>query len=424
MNNSSPLIQSAPSSDTNADRGRVGSAPRLTNAPSTTEPLRVAFVVNEMTPYRAHKLRRFADEIEGMQAFTLLTHAVGTAAFKTHIPPQLHLTVTGVGLGVGDQTKLAFVRAHWRNGGRVIQWLRENPVHAVVIFGYGDVGHIRVIRWCHAHGLPCLMWGDSNILGDRVRGLRAVVKHLLVRRIVRWCDALLVCGRLGKAYFAKYGARPEELFLVPNEPDYDEIFSLPEPLIQDAAMRLGLPSGRRRLIFSGRLIDWKRVDLLIDAFAQIADRRPEWDLIIVGGGPCATALQTRVPAALRARVKFTGFVETSAQVAAIYRVSDGLVLPSDSEPWALVLNEAAASGLAIVASSVVGAAPELIREGVNGYVFRRGKLDDLVRCLLLVTDAASVDRLKAESRPILDEWRKKADPVDGLRSAFRFLNLA
>ena len=107
-------------------------------------------------------------------------------------------------------------------------------------------------------------------------------------------------------------------------------------------------------------------------------------------------------------------------MAAFYRLSDALVLPSDYEPWALVVNEAAAAGLAIVTSDVVGAAAALVRENRNGRTFPAGNLPALVRCLEDVTSPTSIDRYKSASLEVLAEWRQAADVVRGVRQALHF----
>jgi glycosyltransferase involved in cell wall biosynthesis len=96
-----------------------------------------------------------------------------------------------------------------------------------------------------------------------------------------------------------------------------------------------------------------------------------------------------------------------------------LILPSDYEPWALVINEAAASGLAIVSSSVVGASYELVRDGVNGFVFPPGDLAAATAALRSATDPERVETLKAGSQIVLEDWRRDGDPVHGLRAALR-----
>jgi glycosyltransferase involved in cell wall biosynthesis len=171
-------------------------------------------------------------------------------------------------------------------------------------------------------------------------------------------------------------------------------------------------------VFSGRLTAVKRPELLIEAFRRIAKDRPDWDLLMIGDGPVLAELEAKV-GELSGRVTWTGFLDDQQTVSALYRNGDVLALPSDYEPWALVVNEAAAAGLAIVCSDVVGAAAELVVPGRNGELFAAGSLDGLVQALLRVTDAARVDTYKAGSAPVLAAWRETADPVEGLRRALR-----
>jgi glycosyltransferase involved in cell wall biosynthesis len=94
-----------------------------------------------------------------------------------------------------------------------------------------------------------------------------------------------------------------------------------------------------------------------------------------------------------------------------------LLLPSEHEPWGVVVAEAAAAGMAIVASDVVGAAPELVRDHRNGYRFSSGDCPSLIHALRLCTSADFIDTAKQQSRDVLREWTAEADPVDGFRSA-------
>jgi glycosyltransferase involved in cell wall biosynthesis len=195
------------------------------------------------------------------------------------------------------------------------------------------------------------------------------------------------------------------MFFFPYEPDYDLIENLPDRTVELAREKFGLFPGRRRIVYSGRLVEVKRVDLLID------------DLVIAGDGALRERLQNRVPNHLKERFIWTGFLDDQAMLGAIYRLCDVLVLPSDYEPWALVINEAAAAHLAIISSSVVGAAAELVQDGVNGRLFPRGDLAKLTQCLLEVTDPVRVDQMKAASGTVLAEWRRRGDPVLGLKKA-------
>jgi len=185
-------------------------------------------------------------------------------------------------------------------------------------------------------------------------------------------------------------------------------------------MQFKFDPDRYRLIYSGRLVAIKRLDLLIDAFAKIAEQRSEWDLLIVGGGSLEAELKMRIPDWLRHRVYWTGFVSSQEHMSALYQFADILVLPSDYEPWALVVNEAVCAGLALVCSDAVGAAFELLCDGENGRYFHAGDVESLIEALLDVTKAENLLKYKIASKQILSLWRKKADPVDGLRCALEY----
>ncbi len=161
------------------------------------------------------------------------------------------------------------------------------------------------------------------------------------------------------------------------------------------------------------------MDVLIDAFVSIARERPDWSLAILGDGVLRASLSARVPDDLGHRIRWFGFLNDQAELSRLYRAMDVLVLTSSYEPWALVLNEAAAAGLAIVATNVVGAASELVRDGVNGRVVPPGQREALAAAMLDVTDPANTARMRAESPRVLSDWRDRADSVQGVRAALR-----
>jgi glycosyltransferase involved in cell wall biosynthesis len=227
-----------------------------------------------------------------------------------------------------------------------------------------------------------------------------------------------VCGTNGARYYARYGATAEKTFLVPVEPDYRLIEECPVERTEAAREKFGLPAGRRRFLHCARLIALKSTDNIIKAFAKIAAERPEWDLVIVGDGPLRPGLEAMVPADLKHRVNFTGFTSEQATTAAIERCCDVLVHPGYSEAWGVVLLEAAAAGMAIIASDVVGAAADFVRDGENGRLVPPRNVDRLAAAMLEVSaDGARLEGMKRRSREIGLEFRERADPIEGLRKA-------
>jgi glycosyltransferase involved in cell wall biosynthesis len=387
----------------------------------STKPTLVV-VSNGITPYGTHFLRRVADELTDFTLRTIYSYEYSMGRWQITLPRSINATIIGKGEESIGHRSLAAIWGGWLRGREVIREIRVTHPSAVMILGYGSVAHFVVIEWCRRNGIPCLMWGDSNIRGDLKSGFKAWIKKILVSRAVSRCDALLPCGSLGAQYFKKYGARSEQIFFVPNEPDYSLIENISKGMAESVREKFQLDPDRHRLVYSGRLVGVKRVDLLIDAFVRVADLRPDWDwdMLIAGDGPLAAELKTRVPNRLQHRVTWTGFLDSPQRMSALYLVSDVLVLPSDYEPWALVVNEAACTGLALVCSDVVGAAAELLRDRENGRLFRTGDITSLVDALRDVTDEANLCRYKAASPQILKRWRMTTDPVNGLRRALDF----
>jgi len=240
---------------------------------SAARPL-VAIVSNSKTPYRLHVHRRIAAEIPQIRLSSLFTHELSNAPWMLDAAPEIGPVSFGEG-EVASHARSPMRLAHeWAKGGRIVRWLKEHGAAAVAIAGYSDPACLRVIRWCHQRGVPSFLIADSNIRGDLAGGAKAVLKRRLVRRVVNSVTAVLPFGSLGRAYFARYGAEERRMFNFPLEPDYAQIERVTTADVSAAEERFRLPSGRRRLVYSGRLVEVKRVDLLLDAFAAITAARP------------------------------------------------------------------------------------------------------------------------------------------------------
>jgi glycosyltransferase involved in cell wall biosynthesis len=246
------------------------------------------------------------------------------------------------------------------------------------------------------------------------------LKRWLKKRVYGWCMrrvfGVMSMGQLGDEFFLYYGADPKRLYRVPFLPDFDTMIDVDPVRLDEFRRRFGLAADRKYLLFSGRLIPLKRVDLIIDAFAEIARQRPDWDLIIVGDGGLADELRRRVPESIRQRVVWTGFLDGD-EPALAYHSAHVLLLPSDRDAWGLVVPEAMAAGLVVVASDAVGTAHDLVSDGHSGGTVPVGNLSELKRKILEVTATEAWPRFAERSRAALEQWRKEVDPVAEVRRA-------
>lgn len=379
----------------------------------------LAIISNSLPPYRQHLHRRLSREIPEIRLWTLLTHR-GEDRWDLASADDLGAICFADGVPRKNAGRLIY---EWRMGKRIIDWLKKQQIRAVILAGYNDPARLRVILWCHRHHIPCFISGDSNIRDESPSKLKAAIKQMILRPMLRRTAGAMPFGTLGKVYFEKYGVPSDRIFLVPAEPDIELIRKLPHETIEAVARRFGLAAGRRRFLFSGRLIQCKRIDQLIDAFVAIASVRPEWDLVILGDGDLGQSLQKRVPSSLVQRVFWLGHAGQQETVAAVYRLCDVLCLTSEQERWAIVIHEAVAAGLAVVSSSIPGAAADLVRDNFNGRIYPAGDLQALTEAMLDVSEPTHVEACKAASAKVLADWQLVGDPVHNVRQALVDLNL-
>lgn len=368
--------------------------------------IRLSIVSNGITPYRLHLHSRLCRECGEIELWSVFTHEFSNAPWRLPVDPEIRPVYFGDGETAGqEQLRPRPLHEAWK-GLRITRWLKEQRIDVVILFGYNDPCLLLLAWWCRRNHKPCYLFGDSNSDCDIASGIRGVVKRTVLPLVLRLFTAVMHCGTKGAEYYRRYGVRAERLIPFPYEPDYEQI--------RNAGASAHL--GKRRLLYCGRLTAVKRVDLLLAAYSEIAAERPEWDLVIAGDGPMRSELVRQVRPALRDRIQFLGFINEADKVASLYSTCDALVLPSDYEPWGVVVTEAAVR-LALVCSSKVGAAADLVEDHANGRIFPAGDVVALRNALLEVTDPARIDAMKSASPRILAEWRRNNDPVIGLRRA-------
>jgi len=165
-----------------------------------------------------------------------------------------------------------------------------------------------------------------------------------------------------------------------------------------AAADGGPLEARRAFVFVGRLAPEKGIATLVEAYRRYrrASTAP-WPLTIAGTGPLA-ALVGGVEG-----MQALGFVQPQDLPAVLGRHAC-LVAPSLREPWGVQISEGASAGLALVASTVCGAAVHLVREGYNGHLVAPGDAPGLARALLRIEGATDLAALGQRSRQLAAQF--------------------
>ena len=307
--------------------------------------------------------------------------------------------------GLGFEYEEAFLGETLENiepralAARVTDWLDESDPQAVVITGYYFPAMRAAARWAQRHGRASIFMGDSQ-WGDRRRiALREWAKGWWVRRHY---DAAFAAGERTVEYLMRMGFPRERIWTGYDVVD-NQAFATGAATARSQAdslrNSLGLPE--RYFLFVGRFAPEKNLVRLLEAYAGYRQTAGQsaWGLVLVGSGPLEKELRAQVEK-LR-DVVFAGFQQKDT-LPAYFGLASCLVLPSISEPWGLVVNEAMAAGLPVLVSNRCGCVPELVQPGVNGYVCDPLDTEEMARLLGVVSsDTAEAGRMGEASRHIV-----------------------
>jgi len=251
----------------------------------------------------------------------------------------------------------------------VLRALRRLRPAVVVVGGWNQPAFWLAALYSALARVPLVAWVESTSR-DRRPGtaLTELPKRLLIRR----CAAFLVPGRASRDYLLGFGVSDGRITDAPNAVDTALFGTAVDEARRDRdGLRRTLGLTRCTFLCVGRLDHEKGVDLLIDAMREV-----EADLVLAGRGP----EHKRLAAAAPANVRFAGWLDRDALVR-WYAAADAFVLPSRSDQWGMVLNEAATAGLPLIATEAVGAAHDLIEDSVNGFRVPTGDTAALAKAL-------------------------------------------
>lgn len=141
---------------------------------------------------------------------------------------------------------------------------------------------------------------------------------------------------------------------------------------------------KKQILYVGRLLNsQKRVDRLIDIWAGLESKYPDWNLVLVGDGEDKGTLQAQCEALGLRNVKFEGY---HSQVGSFYESSDIVCLTSDFEGFGMVLIEGMQWGCVPFAYNSYKSLNDIIDDKVNGFVIAAFDQTDYIRKLSLLMD--------------------------------------
>ncbi len=212
----------------------------------------------------------------------------------------------------------------------------------------------------------CVATSDSWV---RRTSLKNGIKRALFSRV----DATLSAGEESRAFAIGFGTPPDRALILPHAIDvahYAEGRERAWP--QREAFRDGLGLAGTTFIYVGRLWSKKGVLALVAAFERVQrDSEAPVSLLFVGDGPDVDRVMRECSVRGLRNVVFAGF-QPKDELPGYYAAADVFVFPTLGDPYGLVVDEAMASSLPVVATSAAGDIRERVTDGENGFIVPPG----------------------------------------------------
>lgn len=391
---------------------------------------RVLFVATHPVQYAAPMFRRMAHDhrLEVLVAYCSLEGS------ETYLDPEFDASFSWDVPLLDGYSWVHVPNRLWRPGlGRAwglfnsALWdsVRSGKPDAVdLLTGYRYMSFWIALAAAKLRGIPVIFGTDASELRARDgRRWKSLVKRWLWPALFGLADAITVPSSRGVRLMESLGLLRERIVLTPYVVDNDW-WTQRAANVDRAAVRQAwrVPEDAPVVLFCAKLQHWKRPQDLLRAFA--AARVPGSHLVFAGEGPVRRDLEKEAIALeLTGQVHFLGFTNQT-QLPNVYRASDLMVLPSEHEPFGLVVNEAMLCGCPAVLSDRVGAGDDLVTPGQTGFVFPTGNVDALATILReILPDSGRLKALGEAAQKRMCSWSPSQGVdsiVEAVECAIRF----
>ncbi len=284
--------------------------------------------------------------------------------------------------------------------------IRDGRFDAVWLHGYAYASYVLAFTAAKWHGIPVLVRTETH-LGLTRNSLRRWIRDTVLSFAYRFVDAFLAIGTANREYYRSLGVPESKIFDVPYTVDNDRFIaaaSISDVERAEIRCRFGLPMDAPIVIFASKFMPRKHPEDVVRAMRIVQENGVHASLLMVGTGEMEQTLRELCTSLGLKDFAFAGFVN-QAELPRVLAASDVFVLPSENEPWGLIVNEAMCAGLPVVVGEQVGCVRDLVEDSVNGTSVAAGDVPDLANALeRLLTDGELRTQMGSLSRTKIRQW--------------------
>ncbi|MGM9477271.1 glycosyltransferase family 4 protein [Pedobacter sp. GSP4] len=300
---------------------------------------------------------------------------------------------------------------------------------AVLIYGWAWNSHLKALRF-FKNKTPIYFRGDSTLI-DQQGGYKRLFRKIFLKWVYKHVDTAFYVGKANRAYYKYFGLKGKQLVFAPHAIDNNRFEIKKNEEATAIRQKFGIGAADILILFAGKFEPKKNPELLLDAFINLELKSTH--VLFVGNGMLEENLKQKVKGLaelrsfnyaqddnegswelgvgswaemIKSRIHFMDF-QNQSKMPLVYQACDLFCLPSQGpgETWGLAVNEAMAAGKAILASTRVGCAEDLIQPNKNGEIFKSGDLADLKKKLNALTENKDkLVQMGLASQGIIQDW--------------------
>ena len=364
---------------------------------------KIVIIYKSLGPYHVARLRALAEICADLDVRLSCLELAGSTTVYPWIVEENDRSVEWETLFQDRSFETIPVRELWQ---RLRPVLEQSSSDVVMVAGYSHEIMRKVRQWAGQNGVAAVVISSSTHRDHR----RARWREWLKKQVIRKFDAALVAGSRAREYINSLGIPSDRVTLGSSVVDNTTVVrEVGRYKGMEAKVREELRLPDRYFLCVTRLLKIKNLERTIRAFSDYRRLKPHeasvWDLVICGSGPEEEGLRKTAQSVGDNGIHFAGFVQ-QPRLFAYYAAASCLVLASYSEPWGLVVNEAMAAGLPVLVSNACGCAPDLVLDGVNGWVCDPYDVKQLTEHMIKIASLGDKEREKMgqEGKRAVEDW--------------------
>ena len=265
-----------------------------------------------------------------------------------------------------------------------------------------------ILRFCLRKDIPVYYWSEKweppKSVQPLVRKLKNAVMQYMIHTLGAKCTRCIAAGSKAKLYLESIDI-PEQNISVAFDSSTSPFPS--ERIHLEVRPAYAIPQAAKLVLYLGRLMQWKGIMVLLQAFKRLSEKDDAVWLLVAGDGEMRSACESFVKENSLARCVFAGKVQPAVR-RAFFAAADVFCLPSNLDRgrvdiWGLTVNESLECGTPVIATDAVGASYDVLDEA-TGTVVPANSVDALAAALRIWTAQKKTENVVAACKARYEQF--------------------